>query len=172
MPTQAQKDAARENIEKAQEKWQEMSHEERARAQPEGREREAPGAGEGDYYRVVVRDKDQFQTFRTHDVGDPGHVQRLAGKRESGSWDTQAWLILKEDAHVENGRLVADTEDVQKVLDELESTPRHTSGDRFEAEPRRNVPEKDKPTKAQQKARQKNIRKAQQAAQKKRKAND
>lgn len=84
-----------------------MSPTEHARAQPEGRARAKPGTkGEGKYYRIVVRPKEEFVTFRYHDVGRPGHIQRLAGKRSSGSWDDQAWLINKEDAHVKNGELV------------------------------------------------------------------
>jgi len=40
----------------------------------------------------------------------------------------------------------------------------HSSADMFEAKPRPKVPEKDKPTKAQQQARRENIKKAQRAA--------
>ena len=58
------------------------------------RTRKAPGSGgQGEYYHVEVRPGDDFVTFRTQDVGDPGHVQRVAGKRESGSWATVKWLI-------------------------------------------------------------------------------
>lgn len=99
-----------------------------AKAQPEGRGRKKPGtAGEGKYYRIVVRSKEKFVTFRYHDVGEPGGILRLAGRRSSGSWDDQAWLISKQMAH---------------------------------------VPESEKPTPAQRRARSENIRKAQQARQK------
>jgi hypothetical protein len=141
-----------------------MSQSARSRAQPEGRHRAKPGSrGEGDYFRVVVRDKDQFTTFRNHDIGQEGHIQRLAGRRSSGSWATQAWLISKEDAHRRGQSLVADTEDAQEVLEQLGSTPKHVKGDIFEAKPRPNVPEKVKPTKAQREARSANIKKAQAA---------
>jgi hypothetical protein len=91
MATDKQKEAAKENIENAQR--------ERALAQPEGKKRAKPGTkGEGDYFRIVVRTKDEFATFRTQDVGEKGHILRLAGKRSRGSWDTQAWLISKDDA--------------------------------------------------------------------------
>ena len=73
MATQKQIQAARENIKKAQKTWRNMSKSERARSQPEGAQRKAPGRGsDGDYYHVAVRNKSQFKTFRTHDVGDPG----------------------------------------------------------------------------------------------------
>ncbi len=68
--------------------------------------RKKPGSGgQGDYYHVEVREGGDFETFRTQDVGDAGHLQRVGGKRASGSWATVKWLISKEDAHVENGKL-------------------------------------------------------------------
>ena len=141
-----------------------MSHREHARAQPEGRQRKKPGTGgHGNYYHVGVRPKRDFVTFRTQDVGEPGHVQRVAGKRESGSWDTVKWLISKEDARVEGSKLIPDTEEVRKLLAKLGSEPVHVKGDIFEARPQRNVPEREKPTPAQQRARHENIKKAQAA---------
>jgi hypothetical protein len=164
MATQKQRAAARRNIRKAQATWRSMSSRARARTQPEGRKRAKPGtAGGGDYFHVAVRPKQEFVTFRTQDVGDPGHVQRVAGKRGSGSWDTVKWLISKEDAHVEAGKLVADTADARKVLRDLGSEPVHVRGDTFEARPRPNVPEHQKPTQAQKRARRRNIQKAQAA---------
>jgi hypothetical protein len=167
MATANQKEAAKKNIKKAQAAWQKMSPEERAASQPEGRGRETPGAtGEGDYYHIEVRTKEEFKTFRTQDVGEKGGIERVAGHRESGSWDTQKWLISKAQAHVEGGRLVADTADARKVLNELGSEPMHVEGDRFKAKPRTDVPESEKPTPAQQEARAENIKKAQAARKK------
>jgi hypothetical protein len=164
MATKKQQAAARRNVRKAQEAWKSMSKRQHSRAQPEGRQRTKPGrGGGGDYYHVGVRPRRQFATFRTQDVGEPGHIQRVAGKRESGSWDTVKWLISKDDAHVENGKLVPDTSEAKKVLKQLGSKPVHVKGDAFEAKPRRNVPERDKPTAAQQRARRQNIKKAQAA---------
>lgn len=164
MTTDKQKEAAKENIKKAQRRWQEMTPRERALAQPEGRKRAKPGTkGEGDYFRIVVRSKEEFTTFRYHDVGEKGHILRLAGKRSSGSWDTQAWLISKDDAHIEGDTLVADNDDARKVIEALGSKPKHVKGDVFEAKDRPNVPESKKPTEAQQRARLENIKKAQQA---------
>ena len=152
------------NIKKAQSKWQSMSKRQRSLAQPEGRSRAKPGTkGEGNYYRIVLRPKDQFKTFRYHDVGDPGHTLRLAGRRSSGSWDTQAWLISKEDAHIENNSLIPDTKDAREIIQNLGSSPKHVKGDVFEAKDRPNVPESAKPTPAQKRARSENIEKAQQA---------
>lgn len=168
MATTKQKTAARENIKKAQQKWQGMTPRQHALAQPEGRMRAKPGTkGEGDYFRIVVRPKEEFTTFRYHDVGEKGHLQRLAGKRSSGSWDTQSWLISKNDAHLDGDTLVADSEDARKLLSTLGSKPRRIKGDVFEAKDRPNVPERKKPTEAQRKAWMANIKKAQQARWKK-----
>jgi len=164
MTTDNQKEAGKKNIKKAQRTWREMTPRKRTMAQPEGRRRAKPGTkGEGDYFRIVVRTKDEFKTFRYQDVGEKGHILRLAGKRSSGSWDTQAWLIGKNDAHIKGDTLVADTYDAKRVIKALGSKPTHVKGDVFKAKDRPNVPESEKPTGAQQKARQKNIKKAQQA---------
>ena len=129
-----------------------------------GRSRKKPGAGgEGEFFRIVVRPKEEFVTFRTQDVGEPGHIERLAGKRQSGSWDTQAWLISKQDAHVKDDRLIPDTAEARNLLARLGSEPRHVKGDVFKAKDRPNIPEREKPTAAQQRARMANIKKAQAA---------
>ena len=120
----------------------------------DGRKRQKPGSGgQGNYYHIEVREGDDFETFRTQDVGDPGHLQRVSGKRASGSWATVKWLIGKEDAHVEDGKLVGDTKDAKDLLKKLRSKPVQIRGDRFEAKSRRNVPERSKPTSAQTRAR-------------------
>ena len=161
MATSKQRTAAKRNVRKAQAARRSMSRTAQARAQPKGRSRKKPGStGGGDYYHVEVRPKGEFVTFRTQDVGRKGHVQRVAGKRRSGTWDDQKWLISKSDAHVKNGRLVADTSAVAAVLKAI-GPARHLHADRFSGHPRYNVPEKDKPTLAQKRARQANIRKAQ-----------
>ena len=159
MVSEKQRAAARENIKKAQAKWQSMTKREHSMAQPEGRKRSKPGAtGEGEYFRIVVRPKEQFVSFRNQDVGEPGGLERISGRRSSGSWATQAWLISKQHAHLEGTTLVADSDDAKNLLKTLGSTPLHEKGDIFTAKDRRNVAEKDKPTAAQQKARQENIK--------------
>ena len=126
--------------------------------------RKAPGStGKGNYYHIELRDGADFETFRTQDVGDPGHLQRVGGKRAGGGWSTVKWLVSKEDAHVEEGKLVGDTQEAKDLIRKLRSRPTHIRGDRFQAKPRRNVPERSKPTAAQTRARKKNIKKAQAA---------
>jgi len=164
MATDKQRQAAQANIKKAQSAWKSMSSRQHSLAQPKGRKRVKPGTkGEGDYFRIVVRPKEQFVTFRNQDVGKPGGLQRLAGKRSSGSWSTQAWLVSKDDAHIEHDELVPDSKDAKDLLSKLGSKPVHEKGDVFSAKDRRNVPEKEKPTAAQKRARASNIKKAQAA---------
>jgi hypothetical protein len=138
-----------------------------ARAQPRGRSRAKPGArGGGEFFHIEVRPRREFKTFRTQDVGKKGGIERVAGKRGSGSWDTQKWLISKAHAHREGRRLVGDTADARKVLKTLGAPPTHLNGDRFKAKDRPNVPERRKPTQAMRRARTTNIRKAQAARRK------
>jgi hypothetical protein len=133
-----------------------------ARAQPQGRSRAKPGSrGGGEFFHIEVRPRREFKTFRNQDVGKKGGIERVAGKRGSGSWDTQKWLISKEHAHREGRRLVADTPDARKLLKTLGAPPTHLIGDRFKAKDRPNVPERRKPTEAMRRARTSNIRKAQ-----------
>lgn len=96
--------------------------------------RAEPGTtGEGEYFRIVVRPKEQFVTFRNQDVGKPGGLQRIAGQRKNGEWDTQAWLISKQDAHTNGKELIPDSEDAQKLLADLATKPVHEKGDVFTA---------------------------------------
>ncbi|HET6161548.1 MAG TPA: hypothetical protein VFE34_24620 [Dongiaceae bacterium] len=167
MATTRQKTAARKNVRKAQQTWRSMSSRAHARSQPEGRRRAKPGAGGGGFYHIEVRPKAEFKTFRTQDVGSRGGIERVAGKRASGSWSTQKWLIAKDHAHVERGKLVGDSVDARKVLTLLGTTPVRIRADRFKAHDRPNVPERAKPTAAQRRARTRNIRKAQAARKRK-----
>lgn len=128
------------------------------------KKRAGPGTkGTGEYFRIIVRPKGQFKSFRMQDVGEPGGLERLAGHRSSGSWATHAWLISKDKAHIEGDKLIADDKDAKNLLKSLGSTPVHTKGDIFKAKDRKNVAEKSKPTAAQKKAWAANIKKAQAA---------
>ena len=126
--------------------------------------RAKPGSrSTGRYFHIAVRPAREFVRFRIQDVGRRGGVQRLAGQRANGAWDTQKWLIEKTDAHIENDQLVPDSTEARKVLASLGSTPVHVTGDRFKAKPRRNIPKAEKPTPAMRRAQIKNIKKAQAA---------
>ncbi len=111
-----------------------MTSEKQRDAARHTRRRQKPGsAGEGNYFHVGVLPSTGFKTFRTQDVGEPGHIQRVAGRRGDGTWETVKWLIGKEDAHIEDDELIPDSEEAEKLLDELGAEPIHIEGDIFEA---------------------------------------
>jgi hypothetical protein len=128
------------------------------------RRRAKPGArGTGGFFHIQVRPRAEFVTFRNQDVGSRGNIERVAGRRANGTWDTQKWLVGKTQAHRDGKRLVPDTAAARKVLSQLGSEPRHLGGDRFIAKPRRDIPESEKPTPAMRRAQLANIKKAQAA---------
>ncbi len=163
MATKKQSRAAKKNIKKAQARWKSMSKRQHSLAQPQGRMRKRPGAGGGKFYRIEVRPKSEFVRFRTQDVGERGHLERLAGKRSSGSWDTATWLVAKTDARVSHGKLVLTANKNKSLLTKIRGPITHLKGDVFHALPKRNVPEREKPTLAQKRDQAKNIKKAQAA---------
>lgn len=163
MATTKQRVAARKNIKKAQAAWRGMTKRQHSLAQPQGRARKKPGAGGGKFYRIEVRPKGDFISFRTQDVGKQGGLERIAGRRSSGSWDTVTWLVEKGKAHVSmNGQLIIDDLKAKTALKQIRRPIMHQKGDVFTALPRKNVPESAKPTLAQRQ----NIKKAQQARRK------
>lgn len=133
-----------------------------ANREASSRKHAKPGTGgHGKYFHIEVRPPGSFVAFRVQDVGGPGGVQRVAGMRANGTWDTQKWLIEKTHARLQDDKLVPVTAEAGKLLDSLGSAPRHTEGDRFTARPRRDIPEGEKPTPAMKRAQRENIKKAQ-----------
>src|SRR5258705_1496899 len=157
MASARKRQAAKRNIGKPERGGRGTSS--RARAQPAGRGRAKPGTrGGGRFYRVEVAPARRFIAFRYHDVGKKGGVERIAGQRADRTWDTAGWLISKDLAHVDRGRLVPDTADARKGLSALGVTPHHVIGDRFQVKVLR---ERDRGTKlkpARRRAKQGNIR--------------
>ena len=128
--------------------------------------RAKPGArGTGHFFHIQVRPKSEFVTFRNQKLGG---LERLAGQRANGSWDTQKWLISKDQAHIDGRKLVPDSLAVEKLLAQLGSVPRHLGGDRFIAKPHHRIPASEKPTPAMRRAQLANIKKAQAAVRKRR----
>jgi hypothetical protein len=131
--------------------------------------RKAPGStGKGKFYHIEVRPKYEFTTFRVQDVGEPGGLERLAGKRPGpgGTWDTVTWLVSKDDAYVDERGHLKMKGKAQVLTKQFKGRIVHVKGDIFKAH-EKNVREADKPTPAMRKARRANIRKAQTVRQKK-----
>lgn len=165
MATTKQRRAAKKNIKRAQKVWKGMTKRQHSLAQPQGRGRMKPGAsGKGHFYRIMVRPKDEFVSFRVQDVGKRGGLERLAGRRSSGSWDTVSWLVSKDAARVgPNGQLKITGAKEKTALKQIRGPIMHVKGDIFRAHPARNVPESEKPTLAMRRAQRMNIKKAQAA---------
>jgi hypothetical protein len=110
----------------------------KSRAKPGTKTRAKPGTkGGGRFFHIELRPSAQFVAFRVQDVGLPGGVERVAGRRASGTWDTAKWLVEKSHAHLdENGTLVPDSLEAEKLFKSLGSAPVHLGGDRFRAKPR------------------------------------
>lgn len=153
MPMERQRQIVKQNIKKSQSK---------------NSVRRKPGSsGQGEYYHVEVRPGEKFVSFRTQDIGRRGHIQRVVGQRTSGYWTTVKWLIGKEDARVQDEKLVPETKAAKDVIEQLGSQPVHLVGDRFKARPQPNAPESTDPTSGQRRARRENIKKASAAPRKK-----
>jgi hypothetical protein len=170
MATRKQTAAAKRNIRKARAAWKGMTRRQHALAQPQGRGRKKPGTtGKGKFYRIEVRPKSGFTSFRTQDVGKKGGLERVAGRRASGGWATTAWLISKDRAMVSaKGDLVLiDRKDKEALAKAIRGKVRQVKGDVFSAHPAKNVPEAAKPTRAMKRAQSANIKKAQAARRKK-----
>jgi hypothetical protein len=123
--------------------------------------RKPSSTGKGEYYHIEVLPKADFVTFQTQDVGRRGHIQRVAGQRSSGYWSTVKWLIDKTDAHVQDNKLIPDTNEAKNVIEQLGSEPVRMLGDRFKARPRPSFRAEAKPTRTQTRARRESVRKMQ-----------
>lgn len=167
MATKKQSLAAKTNIKKAQAKWKSMTKRERTLAQPEGRMRQKPGStGKGDFYHIEVRPSSDFTSFRVQDVGERGGLERVAGRRGSGSWGTVAWLVSKKDAKVVGSKLEITGAKAKSLMKSLSGPIVRVKGDIFRSHPVKNVPEKSKPTPKMRRAQSANIKKAQAARRK------
>lgn len=168
MATRKQAAAAKKNVKKAQKAWKGMTKRQRALAQPQGRGRAKPGmGGAGKFFRIEIRPKGQFTSFRTQDVGKKGGLERIAGRRASGSWATATWLIAKKNARIAGKKLVITNAKEKLSLAKAVRGPiTWVKGDVFHAHPAKNVPERAKPTPAMKRAQAKNITKAQAARRK------
>ena len=85
------------------------------------------------FYYIEVKPKEKYKAFRTHHVEEMQGIDRVAGQRENGGWDTVKWLISKEMAHIENDELVADHPNAKQVFKQLASKPILIEGDQFKA---------------------------------------
>lgn len=90
------------------------------------------------FYRIEVRHRKGFTTFKKDDVGKKGGLVRVCGKREDGKWVTIRWLVSKKDAHVDAERnLILDDPRVRAMLKNIRGRIVHVKGIIYVAKPRR-----------------------------------
>ena len=89
------------------------------------------------FYYIEIRAKAPYKTFRVFAVGDKSGIERVAGQRADGSWETVKWLVSKELAHVENGKLVAESPEAIELFDKFYSAPEQIEGNLFKAKDKR-----------------------------------
>lgn len=89
--------------------------------------------GLGDFYRIILRPKSLFVSFRVQDVGEKGGLERVAAKRKNGNWATHAWLVSKKDAHSKGKGLVADSVGAKDLFKTFSSKPDLIKGDNYVA---------------------------------------
>jgi len=87
---------------------------------------------EGSYYRINVRDRDEFIQFKSETPTGNNTIQQINGKRADGIWCTQSWLIKKEAAHIESDKLIADKKAAKKLLQVLDGKIHFVEGDIFQ----------------------------------------
>lgn len=84
------------------------------------------------YLRIITKPRLHFATSCAQDVGRPGSVQRLTDRRQLSANKSQTWLLSKEIAHVEKGKIVPDTLEAAELLATFSREPVHRTDDLFE----------------------------------------
>jgi len=84
------------------------------------------------YFRIITRPRQRFAAFCGQDVAEPSIVQRLTERGPTPGDKTQTWLLSKEMAHVEKGRIVPDTKEAADLLATFGREPVHRTDDLFE----------------------------------------
>ncbi len=89
--------------------------------------------GESEFFHVEVLPKKIYKRFRRRNSFGKDGIEIVEGQRANGVWQIIKWLISKKIAHIENDRLIADTEEAQQLFDRIGFVPKQLSGDIFEA---------------------------------------
>lgn len=91
-------------------------------------------------YRITVRPKNQYTTFRTQEIV-PG-LKRIAGRRFNGTWVTVTWLVSKDCARLDEREcLIISNRKIHVLMDHIKSPIKPVDGDVFKAEPVLHAPE-------------------------------
>lgn len=78
-----------------------------------------------DFYLIIVRPKAEFVAFRFCGCGHSNRNHQLEGQTGQGNWNTQAWYISKNEAHIDEEKLVGDSEEAKSIISSLKSGLSH-----------------------------------------------
>lgn len=87
--------------------------------------------GEGKFFYIEILHSQEYKRFRIQNVSEKTGIERVRGQRANGLWETIKWIISKEIAHAEDGKLVADSEEAQELFDKIGIVPQHIEGNRY-----------------------------------------
>ena len=141
---------------------------------PQATPRAAPSrarAARGGFFHIQVRPRTEFVSFRNQDVGSRGGIERVAGRRANGSWDTQKWLVGKNEAHLD-GKTARARQRRPRARCSRSSARYRAISAATASSPSRAARSRrsEKPTPAMRRAQLANIKKAQAAVRKRRRA--
>jgi hypothetical protein len=121
-------------VKQAQKIWRNMTSDQH-NTTPEGQGRTSQSEHEsaGSFFRITVRPKEQYVSFRNYNVDGSSGLIRVAGRKRSGTWDTHAWLLSKDSAHQEDDYLLAETEEARNLFSGFSDYPTRVAGDEYEA---------------------------------------
>ncbi|MDQ3634595.1 MAG: hypothetical protein M3405_08820 [Acidobacteriota bacterium] len=90
-------------------------------------------SNDSNFYHIEIRSPAEFKRFRLVGINEKIGIEKVNGQREDCSWEIVKWLVSKDAAHIEDGKLIADHKKVQEIFDKINSVPIHIEGDRFVA---------------------------------------
>ncbi len=99
----------------------------------EGENTESLTDGESKFFHIEILPTQNYKRFRMQSVGEKVGIESVGGQRTNGEWETIKWIISKDIAHVEDGKLIARNRDAQELFDRIGFVPQHIEGSRYGA---------------------------------------
>jgi hypothetical protein len=81
------------------------------------------------YFKLKVAPEEEFTSYIKEDITKKSKI--VMGKLTNGMWKTTKWLIHKDDAHLKNGKLIADNSKLKKVINILNKNMRKLDDENF-----------------------------------------
>lgn len=97
----------------------------------ERRLQKIPRFNEGEYFRIIVRPRKKFLTFKSEPISSDGMLQQIHGQLPDKRWSTYAWLVNKQGAKAQEKTLVATTTSVTHLFRALNKKIIHVKDDTY-----------------------------------------